>query len=415
MPFFEPGMNELLKKVVKKGNLKATSDLKVALKKTTITIVAVGTPNNNNKTIDLSGVLSICKQIAPILKNKASFHVVTIKSTVVPGTTDNKIVSIFKEAFDEKSYINIGLCYNPEFLREGTAVKDFNYPDRIVIGAKDKKSYLQYSKLFKWAKCPIIKTNLRTAEMIKYSANSFLALLISFSNELASIAEGLGDIDIRKVFKGVCLDQRLSPFYKKHGKKRIRPGIIKYLWPGCGYGGSCLPKDVTALINHAKDNAIETPILKAVKETNFNQQKKMLDWAKKITGSLQEKKAVVLGVSFKPDTDDLRESPAVYLIKSLLEKKAEVWACDPQADRHSKNEIFFNNHINFEKDPKKALKGAHIAFLVTSWDAFRDLKKEDYLSLMAMPNLIDGRLFYNADMFRNSGIRYISLGDKINA
>ncbi len=410
-PFYEPGLDNLLAKVVGEGRLRATLDLEEAVLNSSVTIITVGTLTKDDH-IDLSEVLTAVRQVALAITKKAAYHVIAIKSTVAPGTTDTIVMEILENVLGEKEDEAFGLCMNPEFLREGFALADFQRPDRIVIGTMDTKSFNSFLPLYQWADCPIIRTNLRTAEMIKYASNALLATLISYSNEIASISEGIGGIDIRDVFNGVHLDQRWTPFpnRKPASVERIRPGILSYLWPGCGYGGSCLPKDVQALRTHASTHGIETPLLDATISINAGQPRKMVLWAKQALGNLRQKKLTVLGLSFKPDTDDLRESPAITLVTELIREGARITVSDPKAMKVAAEGPLKGKKVRFVVNPREAIRGAHAVFLVTSWPEFKTLSKEDFLSLMATPCVIDGRLFFDGTNLKENGIIYFSCG-----
>ena len=251
-PFFEPQIDQLLKKVTEQHLFTATTDLAASVLESDVTFIAVGTPTTNNR-LDLSYIKKASEQIGKALKMTKKYHVIAVKSTVLPGVTE-KIVKPIIEKYSKKKIGEFGLCMNPEFLREGSALEDALNPDRIVIGQIDNKSGEEFAKIYNNISAPKIFTNLQTAEMTKYASNSLLATLISFSNEMARLAEAAGGIDITDVWRGVHLDKRLSPF---DGKRRIKPGILNYILSGCGFGGSCFPKDIKALANFAKDLKVD--------------------------------------------------------------------------------------------------------------------------------------------------------------
>ena len=296
-PIYEEGLEEILQKNVGK-NLFATLDLKKAVLSTDITFICVGTPPREDGSIDLKNIKESAEQIGSSLKAKKNYHLIVIKSTVVPGTTwqIKKII----EKFSGKK--NFGICMNPEFLREGKAIYDFLHPDRIIIGEYDKKSGNILYEIYKDFSCPILRVDLKTAEMIKYASNAFLATKISFINEIGNICKKLG-IDVYKVAEGVGLDSRISP---------------KFLKAGCGFGGSCFPKDVKALAAKAKELGYTPILLESILEINKNQPLRMIELLRNKIGKLENKKIGILGLAFKPGTDDIRESPAIEIIKRLI-------------------------------------------------------------------------------------------------
>lgn len=404
---YEPGLDQLLEEVVSKSNLQATTDLADAVMRTDVSIVAVGTPFGEGK-IDLSYIKQSVREIGNVLKNKDKYHVVCIKSTVVPTTTDTVVKNILEEASGKKAG-KFGLAMNPEFLREGKAVEDFINPDRIVIGAYDNKSFNTVKKIYKnQFKTPIIRVNLRTAEMIKYTSNSLLAALISYSNEVASICEETGGIDIREVLEAVTLDKRFNP--RVEGLL-TNPEMIKYLRAGCGFGGSCFPKDVKALVAFADNRGYSAEMLKSVLTINETQPLRLVSKMETAIGDLQGKKVAVLGVAFKPDTDDVRESPALIVIKELLKKRAQVVAVDPIAIENSNKVIPASGEsLYYSSDYKNALQDADAAVLVTSWPEYSAIPAEEFVMLMKTPVIVDGRRVYDKQAMKTAGIKYIGVG-----
>ncbi|MEK7161422.1 MAG: nucleotide sugar dehydrogenase, partial [Patescibacteria group bacterium] len=265
-PFYEKGVGELLKKVIRQKRFIVTEDLEGSVLKSEVVYIAVGTPTINNK-IDLTAIKKVSEQVGKALKKSKKYHVVVVKSTVVPGTTGTVIKPILEKFSGKKAGV-FGLCMNPEFLREGTALEDALHPDRVVIGQIDEKSGKAFAKIYANVDCPKIFTGLRTAELTKYASNALLATLISFSNEIARIAETAGGIDVVDVWKGVHLDKRLSPY---HAGERVRPGILSYIFSGCGYGGSCFPKDTKALASYAKEIGLNVQLVNSVIDINSTQ------------------------------------------------------------------------------------------------------------------------------------------------
>ena len=290
-PFFEPGINELLKKVLEKETFYATENLEKSVLESDVTIIAVGTPTVNNK-IDLSFIEKAAEQIGKALAKTKKYQVVVVKSTVLPGITEKIVKPIIERCSKKQFGKNFGLCMNPEFLREGSALEDALHPDRIVIGQYDDKSGEEFAKIYKKVSTPKIFTNLWTAEMIKYAANSLFATLISFSNEIARISESTGKVDVVDVWEGVHLDKRLSPYV---GKKQVKPGILSYILSGCGFGGSCLPKDIKALESFANALKVDAKLIKSVIDINRTQPHRVILLLKNaLEKNLKGKKIAVL-------------------------------------------------------------------------------------------------------------------------
>lgn len=403
-PIYEPGLDELLRKVIDRGTFIATQDMKWAVNNTEVTMVAVGTLYID-RGIDLTHIEEVSKEIGLILREKKGYHVVCIKSTVVPGTTDTFVADIV-EKYSGKRVGDFGLCMNSEFLREGSAVSDFMNPDRIVIGASDDKSFNVMKELYNvFEGVPILRTNLRTAEMIKYAANSLLALLISYSNEIANISEAIKNIDVKEVLTGVSLDKRLNP---RINNTLVNPGILAYLVAGCGFGGSCFPKDTKSLVAFSEEKGYVPEIIKAAIKVNEVQPIKLIERVEKETGILSGKKIAVLGLAFKPDTDDIRESPSIKIIEQLIKKKAIISACDPIAVENAKRLNL--SRVKYSKDYQNALKDADACILVTRWQEYENIRPEEFKQLMKTPVVFDGRMVYNKDLFKNSGVKYFSIG-----
>ena len=312
-PIFEEGLDSLL--LTYKEKIEATTDYSVALQKSNITFLCVGTPSLKNGNIDLSFIEESTKQIAAGLKNKNNYHLVVVKSTVLPGTTERIILPLLEQYSDKKVGIDIGLAMNPEFLKEGVAIKDFLEPDRIVIGTYDEKSKRTLREFYQNFSCPLVETSLSAAEMIKYASNTFLATKISFINEIGNLCKKL-DIDTYDVATGMGLDRRIG-----------RP----FLDSGIGWGGSCFPKDVDALIAWAKENKEDTRIIKSIRDVNSDQPLKLIEMLKKHIPKLKGKTIGILGLAFKPNTDDIRESRTIPIIQELLKNGAHIKAYDPQA------------------------------------------------------------------------------------
>lgn len=406
-PFYEPGLDKILKKLLKKKLIKASDDFANIIKDSQIIIVAVGTPTVKNK-IDLSEIKNVSIQIGKGLRDVMGYKVVVVKSTVVPGTTEEVVLPALEKYSNKKIGKDLGLVMNPEFLREGNALEDALTPDRIVIGEWDKKSGTEFAKIYHGKKFPIINTNLKTAEMTKYASNALFATLISYSNEIARISEATNGVDVGEVWKGVHLDKRLSPVVNK---KRITPGVVSYITSGCGYGGSCFPKDTKALLNYAGELKVEANIIKSVINVNSSQPHRLVLMLEKALGkNIKNKKIGILGLSFKPNTDDLRESPSIGVINELLVRGVKVIAHDPEVYKIKTPEIFKKLPIKLVKTAKEAVNNSDAVILITSWDEYKNLKPDFFKKLMNNPVLIDGRRIFDRKKFEESGITYFGIG-----
>ena len=385
-PIYEKGLEELLKNNIHK-NLDATIDLNKAVLKTDISIIAVGTPFDGNE-IDLSYIEEVSKQIGAAIKEKTAYHMIVVKSTVVPGTTDEVVLPILEEASEKKAGIDFGVGMNPEFLREGEAIDDFMSPDRIVLGGIDERSIDTLEKLYSvFEGVDKLRTNNKTAEMIKYASNSLLATMISFSNEIGNLCASIGDVDVVEVMQGVHLDKRLSPIMSDG--ERIVPSFTTYLEAGCGFGGSCFPKDLSALCAYGKKMGESMQLLDAVLKINKEQPRQIILMLKKHFPLLKRVPIAVLGMAFKPDTDDIRESPAIPVINELLAQEAQLKVYDPVAKCEAEK-LFGNNQILFCDDLDKTIKDVDAIIILTRWKEFKNIP--DLLNQIDHPPLvIDGR------------------------
>jgi len=404
-PIYEKNLNEFLIDVLG-DKLEATTDIRYAVENSEISIIAVGTPYSESK-INLEYVKEAAYDIGMVLKDKKDYHVVCVKSTVIPSTTDTIVLNIIKVASGKKLG-EFGLVMNPEFLREGNAIEDFMNPDRIVIGSMDDKSFDEFSKIYKgYFDVPIVRTNTRTAEMIKYATNALLATLISFSNEISAISEEIGDIDSLEVLEGVHMDRRLSVNLEG---KLIKPDIVKYLKPGRGFGGSCFPKDVKSIISFSESLGYVPRILKSVIEVNDFQTERLLNLLKEKIGELNGKTITVLGLAFKSGTDDIRESQSIKLIKSLHEKGAIIKCYDPVAVENAKNELKDYSNIEYFDIYEDALANADAAVIMTDWDIISSIDYSEFIKLMKNPVVIDCCRIYDKKEADNSHINYIGIG-----
>jgi UDPglucose 6-dehydrogenase len=361
-PVFEPGLNKLLNE--NRNQVKATTDFRSAILNTDITFIAVGTPSKEDGSIDLTYIDMASSAIGDALKEKNTYHLVIVKSTVLPGTTENYIQKNIENRSGKLAGREFGIATNPEFLREGNAVEDFFQPDRIIIGGDDDQSCKMIQVLYSEISCPKYFTTIKAAEMIKYVSNAFLATKISFANEIGNICKKI-DVDSYQVFEGVGMDKRICPQF-------FRAGI--------GFGGSCFPKDIRALLAMAKGYGISTNILEATISVNNSQPLELINLLKRHIPDLEGKKIGLLGLAFKPATDDIRESRAIPLIKELLREKAEVVCYDPLAIENFREMC---NEISFAYNANEVLQSDAI-LIVTEWPEFENL---DYSGKI----VIDGR------------------------
>ncbi len=399
-PIHEEGLEALMRSTIG-ARLRATTDLAGAVAGSELTFITVGTPSHNGE-IDLRFIEEAARQIGRAIAKKPGYHAVVVKSTVVPGTTDAVVGPLVARESGKEAGKDFGLCMNPEFLTEGQAVKDFRNPDRIVVGGIDERSQGVLAALYRdFEGVEVLRVNNKTAEMIKYASNSMLAVQISFANELAELASRLGGIDIVDVMKGVHLSQYLSPFLPDG--KRVRAPIASFLEAGCGFGGSCLPKDVAALIAHGQKAGCEMRILKSTLAINKEQPLKVVAMLEKHFPELRNLPVAVLGLAFKPDTDDMRESPAIPIIGALRDRGAQVLAHDPVANGAARR-ILGEEGIRYCETLEDALRTARAAILVTRWAEFQRIP-EVLQELNPTAFFIDGRRMLDKKRFKNySGI-----------
>ncbi len=399
-PIHEEGLEQLLKQSIGQ-DLHATTDLRQAVLDSELTLIAVGTPFDGER-IDLSYIETAARQIGSALADKQSYHVVVVKSTVVPGTTDTKVLPILEAASGKPAGVDFGVGMNPEFLREGSAIADFMAPDRIVLGGIDAKTQSRLAMLYEgFENVDVLATNCRTAEMIKYTANSLLATMISFANEIGNLCAVTEDVDVKEVMQGVHLDKRLSPILADG--QRIKPGFNNYLEAGCGFGGSCFPKDVQALAAHGQLAGQSMPLLQSVIEINEHQPLQMLKLLEKHFPTLTELRISVLGFAFKPGTDDIRESPTLPVVRKLHKRGARLTGFDPIAS-DAASLVLDRDTIVFESDLNRALAGADVVMLFTHWPVF-DRLAELLAETNTQPLVIDGRRMLDPDKFsRYEGI-----------
>ena len=388
IPIFEPGLEELVKTNMNEGRLVFSTDLDSAVKNSTVCFIAVGTPQDKDGSADLNYVLDVAKSIAIAMNG---YKVIVNKSTVPVGTAE-KVSQIIKE----NTKYEFDVVSNPEFLKQGKAVEDFLYPDRVVIGSNSERA----SKIMQDIYSPFLRTanriimmDVKSAEMTKYAANSFLATKISFINEIANLCEKVG-ADAEMVRIGISTDSRIGN---------------KFLFPGLGYGGSCFPKDVKALIKTGEDYGCEMNIIRAADNTNIMQRQIFIDKIIKRFGQdLSGITFAVWGLAFKPKTDDMREAPSITVINALLEKGAKIKAYDPKAKAAAKK--YFGSKINYSIRTYDVLEDSDALIIFTEWNEFRRPDFERIKSILKNPVIFDGRNLYSPDRLKAMGVEYYCIG-----
>lgn len=380
MPFSEPGLDQALPVVLRKGYFSLASDLSLAIQQSKVIMICVGTPSTV-RGVDLRYIYSA---IEAVLVHVKGYKVIVIRSTVPPGTTGKEIKK-FIEKREFKVGLDVGLVSNPEFLREGCAWRDFLEGERIVIGSCDKKAVSVLRGIYRGFPGEIFAVSLATAEFIKYLSNTLLATLISFSNEMATFAERLGEIDIRVAFKILHMDRRWSGMPAQ---------MASYVYPGCGFGGACLPKDALAMLCRAEAGGQSMPLLKAVLDVNSHRPMVVLEEIRKrVKGNLARKKVTILGLSFKPHTDDVRHSPAQPIIKELLKSGAKVTVYDPVA---MDNFRALGMAVTYANSFETAVKTAQYVVICTAWPEFRKV-----FGSLPENKIIDGRFMLRPETLRN--------------
>ena len=399
---YENGLAELLDEVIEYDNFRATTNLYKALDNSNVVIVAVGTPSENGK-IDLSQIKTVCTQIGEYIKTTDKFISVIIKSTVIPTTTDTFVKNIIEKSSGKKLG-EFGLGMNPEFLKEGDAINDFMKPDRVVIGFEDEATKQILEEIYSPWGCLKICVNTRTAEMIKYTNNTLLACIISINNELANIATEIGDIDYNNVIDGVISDKRWSPTIDG---KIITPTITSYFTPGAGFGGSCFPKDVQAIRTQGEKLGLQMSVTNAVLKINDKQHRQVISSLLKKFDNLSDKKALLLGLSFKPETDDIRESSALKILDLLLIEEVKVIAHDPLAMEHTKK-LFEDSNLSFTQTWISEIPSVDLIIIGTNWPEYKELK--NHLSILKEQNIVlfDTKRLFKVDEMND--IEYLTFG-----
>jgi UDPglucose 6-dehydrogenase len=385
-PIYEPGLDPFIQQNIQSGRLFFTTDAKEAYRNKEIIIVAVGTPENEDGSANLSYIQKVVKDI---VENINGPLILVTKSTVPVGTNDQ--IQEWITEWNVRQY-PIEVVSNPEFLREGSAIHDTFHGDRIVIGANSREASAQVARLYEPFHIPIVQTSIRSAEMIKYAANAFLATKISFINEIANICEKVG-ANIEDVAYGIGLDQRIGPHFLK---------------AGIGYGGSCFPKDTKALVQIAGNVQHQFELLEAVIKVNNKQQVKLVKKAKQIFGSLNGKKCAILGLSFKPNTDDVREAASIVMAKELVKEGAAVVGYDPIAIDNAKSVL--GDSIQYAHSIEEAVQNADIALIATEWEEIKQFPLRKYVELMKTPYVFDGRNCYSLEEIKKYRLKYYSIG-----
>ncbi len=389
IPFYEPGLEDLVKKNIKNGRLKFSTKIHDAVESSLVIFIAVGTPPRGDGSADMSYVERVAAEIA---ENIDGYKVIVTKSTVPIGTGARLREIISKRLREQVAF---DIVANPEFLREGSAIEDFMRPNRVVIGARNQQAVAILKDLYRplyLIETPFVVTNMETAELIKYASNSFLATKISFINELSSLCEKVG-ADVHMVAKGMGLDHRIGS---------------KFLHPGPGYGGSCFPKDTRALLAIAASHGIELAVVKSAVDANEKQKIKAFEKIRKGLGALKGKTVAVLGLSFKPNTNDMREAPSIEIIENLLKDRAKIKAFDPVAMDDAR--VIFNNNIKYTKDAYDCIKNADAVVILTEWNEFRNLELARVKKLLKSPYFFDLRNIYEPDKMKKLGFKYFCVG-----
>lgn len=386
MPIYEPGLEEMVRRNRREGRLSFSGDLKAAVRKSAVIFIAVGTPPRDNGEADLSFIESVSKEIA---QSMPSYRLIIEKSTV-PVNTGEWVEHTVKTFNTRK--VDFDVASNPEFLREGSAIADFMHPDRVVIGVKSKKARAILEELYKPLKAPIVVTDIKAAELIKHASNSFLSMKISFMNSVAALCDLLGT-DVAEVAKGIGMDRRIG---------------ASFLNAGIGFGGFCFPKDLAAFIRIAEKAGYDFGILREVERVNAAQKIAAVKKIESLVWNLASKTVTVLGLAFKPDTDDIRYAPALDIIRMLKKEGVTVRTYDPIAMDKARGEL--GAGVKFCKDPYEAAKGSDCLFIATEWNEFKELDLVKLKKIMRQPVIVDGRNIYDPAAVKKLGFAYAGIG-----
>jgi UDPglucose 6-dehydrogenase len=395
-PFFEPKLNQYLEETVADGTLSVTNNASLNTN-SDLAYIVVGTPSRKDGSMDFTYVRNAATAIGQSIRDSTHYQLVVVKSTVIPGTARTLVKPILQEESGKIAGKDFGLCSNPEFLREGNAVHDAESPDRIVIGSEDAEAITRLENFYKdfhgEPTPPVVRTTHENAELTKYANNAFLAMKVSFINTIANLAERTPSADVKAIARGIGLDKRIGS---------------EFLNAGLGWGGSCFPKDLDALIRYSKATDYDPELIEAVVATNEKQKQKAVHLAKQALGSLKGKRIAILGLAFKPETDDMREAVSIPLIRSLLAEGANIVAYDPVAMQNART--IFRDTVSYAKDPAGCLDQADCCIIVTEWREFRTITPSTFLERMRRPVVIDGRRIYDAGQFSGAGIRFLAVG-----
>jgi UDPglucose 6-dehydrogenase len=378
-PIYEPGIDELLRK--NKCRLEFTTDIKRGVEESDVIFIAVGTPPLSDGSADMSAVWDVARAIANYING---YKVIVNKSTMPVGS-GNKVERLIKRYLNRE--LEFDVVSNPEFLREGSAIYDFMNPDRIVIGGSSERAINILKEIYAPLESPILVVDIETAELIKYASNSFLAMKISFINEISELCGKVG-ADVELVAKGMGLDKRIGS---------------EFLKPGLGFGGSCFPKDTVALVRKAEELGVELRLIKDAVYVNKRQREKFIDLVHKVVGVINGEKIAVWGLSFKPNTNDIREAPSIDIIGALLKEKAYISAYDPAAIDEMKKVY---PDVEYVDDPYKAVDKASALLILTDWNEFKQIDLVEVRNLMREPIIIDGRFMYSPSKMKSLGFRY---------
>jgi UDPglucose 6-dehydrogenase len=400
-PFYEADLQEIINEIKKEtpNLLQCLLDPVKAVLETDISMITQGTPMREDKSINLGFIESTAKEIGEALKQKDKYHLVVVRSTVVPGTSRNLVGKLITEVSGKVPGKDFGLCMQPEFLAEGRSIEDTLRPDRIIIGEFDDKSGAMLQEFYEYfygdhlKNCPILRMNLESAELVKYGNNCLLATKITVANEFANIAELVPNVDLPEVMRGVGLDYRING---------------RFLNAGVGFGGSCFHKDINAIKTWTKSKGYTSRLLEAVLEINDNQAIHIVNIAEELAGSLVGRRVTLLGLAFKPGTDDMREAPSIRVIKEMKKRGiTDIVGYDPKANKTA--EIELGDKIKYANSIEEALNDSECALLITEWDEFKKLTPDDFKKHMKTPNLVDGRRIFDYNTF-NSKLPFRAIG-----
>jgi len=387
--FFEPGLEPALKRALRTKRLSFSGDIAGGVQDAKVAFLCVGTPSRPDGSIDLSYLEAAARTVGEGMRSARDYQVIAVKSTVLPGTTEAIVRPALEKTSGKVAGRDFGLCVNPEFLREGSAVEDARKPDRIVIGALDTRSARALAAVYRGTKCKKLTTDLRTAEMVKYATNAFLATKVSFANELANLCDAFGKLNVDRVVEGMALDPRINP---------------RFLKAGLGFGGSCFPKDVRAIVAAGREHGYESRLLDATLKVNDLQPMRAVDLAERAVGTLEGKRVVILGLSFKGGSDDVRESRAIPLARALIQRGATVVGYDPEAGDAFRAEV---PEAEVAPDVRSALAQADVCIVHNDWPQWSELRAAHFAG-MRRKTVVDGRRILRREAMK--GVELVVLG-----